>query len=666
MVRRLGVVGLSVVLASVLIQVLHFGFSGWLILVVLVALLIIRLFVWARTRPILPAVVFVASFALFEMYVGHYYLILDLFLICMSIILVHVTLTRRPVATHRGWPLRGRLTSYIQVWLVFWLLASVADTVTQRTSVTLKGSRAVSSGTSINVGLALSGGGYRAALFHAGVLSVLEREHIPVTRISSVSGGAIIASFYALGGSPEQFVELVRGHRFNLKREFFDFPNAVRLIGSERVPGLPYTLLPVGDFSRTNVQAGMLDRIFIGYRFLHDSQPPGSVRLMICTTDLLSSQMIGVTDEGLVVQQIVPATQRSKFINNTGADTPDPPTFLSYGEESGYWPLSLAKLVAASGAFPGALRGLPISDLDLEKPESSRTTHRLLVDGGLGDNLGLVLLKDAHQLSQFRALLDERDTSRLANSARSWTIANWQSSLFIASDASAIPAIPEHMNFVLEATRSVDISNLAGGGDAAYGRIREDVAIPPAILVSPRSILIKGIDLRRGIDEDTDLFEEVDFPVRRASPPRCGLSDDCSAQVSMVTLPDSVLRFIIEGMPSVKRKDATQILKDLENRNLYQLGLWRAVTWSTGSLEDKLHDLVKQELWRCLVEFLRMPTLEDQPSAYTSETIFRLGQYLTYLNLPIIQREMQRPAEGEANKSLGVTRTGTPRDLDPR
>jgi len=460
---------------------------------------------------------------------------------------------------------------------------------------------------------------------------------------------------------------LVRGHRFNLKRELFDFPNAVRLIGSAHLPGLPYTLLPVGEFSRTSVQARMLDHIFIEDRWLHDSQPPGSVRLMICSTDLLSGQMIGVTDEGLVVQQIAPATQRSQFVNNIGADTSDPPSFLSYGDESGYWPASLAKLVAASGAFPGALRGLPVSDLDLEKPEFLRPTRRLLVDGGLGDNLGLVLLKDAHQLSEFRATLDKKDTSSLATAARSWTMADWRSSLFIASDASAIPTVPEHMNFVLETTRSVDISSLASGGDAAYGLLSKNIAIPPAILISPRSILSKGIDLRRGKDQDTDWDPWVYFPVRRGPSPQCDSPAACLPQISMIALPDPVLRFMIEGMPSDKRKEATQILKDLENENLYHLGQWGNVSWSIGSPEEKLHDLLKQELWRCLVEFLRMPTLEDHPSSYASETVVRLGQYLAYMNLPFIQREMQRPDGSEANKSLGAKKIdAVPRDLDPR
>ena len=50
------------------------------------------------------------------------------------------------------------------------------------------------------VGLALSGGGFRAALFHIGVLARLAEldmlRHVEV--ISSVSGGSILAAYYYL------------------------------------------------------------------------------------------------------------------------------------------------------------------------------------------------------------------------------------------------------------------------------------------------------------------------------------------------------------------------------------------------------------------------------------------------------------------------------------
>ena len=50
------------------------------------------------------------------------------------------------------------------------------------------------------IGLALSGGGYRAAAYHIGTLRALHRLGIldKVDVISSVSGGSITAAYYAL------------------------------------------------------------------------------------------------------------------------------------------------------------------------------------------------------------------------------------------------------------------------------------------------------------------------------------------------------------------------------------------------------------------------------------------------------------------------------------
>ena len=56
------------------------------------------------------------------------------------------------------------------------------------------------------ISLTLSGGGYRAALFHAGVLSELRDARVRIQALTSVSGGSIIGAYYSRGGEPEQFV----------------------------------------------------------------------------------------------------------------------------------------------------------------------------------------------------------------------------------------------------------------------------------------------------------------------------------------------------------------------------------------------------------------------------------------------------------------------------
>src|SRR5690349_4251254 len=64
----------------------------------------------------------------------------------------------------------------------------------------------------MRIGLALSGGGFRATLFHLGLIRFLRDADIlrQVTHITSVSGGSIMAAHLVLNwdrytGSPEQF-----------------------------------------------------------------------------------------------------------------------------------------------------------------------------------------------------------------------------------------------------------------------------------------------------------------------------------------------------------------------------------------------------------------------------------------------------------------------------
>ena len=57
------------------------------------------------------------------------------------------------------------------------------------------------------IGLCLSGGGYRAALFHLGALRRLHEIGIleQVTHVSSVSGGSLIAAIWAKAGTIHDF-----------------------------------------------------------------------------------------------------------------------------------------------------------------------------------------------------------------------------------------------------------------------------------------------------------------------------------------------------------------------------------------------------------------------------------------------------------------------------
>lgn len=58
------------------------------------------------------------------------------------------------------------------------------------------------------IGLVLGGGGARGAA-HIGVLEVLEREHIPICRVSGTSMGSIVGGMYAAGYSSEEMDQII-------------------------------------------------------------------------------------------------------------------------------------------------------------------------------------------------------------------------------------------------------------------------------------------------------------------------------------------------------------------------------------------------------------------------------------------------------------------------
>lgn len=83
-------------------------------------------------------------------------------------------------------------------WLLAcWVALSTLDVVCQSAPLALNGRVAspvtpIAGDGKLRIGLALSGGGYRAALVHAGVLQELANRRIPVTNVASVSGGSML------------------------------------------------------------------------------------------------------------------------------------------------------------------------------------------------------------------------------------------------------------------------------------------------------------------------------------------------------------------------------------------------------------------------------------------------------------------------------------------
>ncbi|MFH1341525.1 MAG: patatin-like phospholipase family protein [Pseudomonadota bacterium] len=221
--------------------------------------------------------------------------------------------------------------------------------------------------------LCLSGGGYRAMVFHVGVLWRLYETGLlaGVKRISSVSGGSITAGVLALKW-----------------RELSFAPNTIQ---SEFIPKF---VAPLRAFAGVTIDA--------------------------------ESVLLGALLPGSISDRIAEAYDEHLFHGKTLQDMPDEPRFVinATNVQSGVlWrfmkpymrdyrvgkvsrpKVPLAQAVAASSAFPPVLSPFklrlkdsdfePNSGMDLQRPPF--TTHVVLSDGGVYDNLGLETAWKRHE-----------------------------------------------------------------------------------------------------------------------------------------------------------------------------------------------------------------------------------------------------------------------------
>lgn len=218
------------------------------------------------------------------------------------------------------------------------------------------------------VGLCLSGGGYRAMLFHVGaVIRLNEAALLPkLTRVSSVSGGSIAAGVLGLHWRNLQFD--ARGFAANLDREFVA---PVREMASHTID---VTSIFGGIFlpgSPAEKVAKAYDKHLFHGATLQDlpAEPPCFV---INSTNVQSGALWRFSRDKMADYKV---------------GTIDNPT------------LPLATAVAASSAFPPVLSPLvlhldpalfvvnPLDPCPLAKPPY--TTKVFLTDGGVYDKLGL-------------------------------------------------------------------------------------------------------------------------------------------------------------------------------------------------------------------------------------------------------------------------------------
>lgn len=242
----------------------------------------------------------------------------------------------------------------------------------------------------MRIAVALSGGGFRAALFHLGVLRrVAELGWLPkVDAISGVSGGSIVAAFAALrwaetlnaGGNAEAFEErIVRPFVEALTTRSFIREWLLRAAGQAARGMVDIT------YSRTTALGDVLSDHLYQQRSCADL--PQSPYVVLNATSLVSARAWRFTRDGLGDSRI------------------------GYADWEQGQPLTLGDAVAASAAFPPLFSPLRV---DARQYRFSGTQYRdapvvlpatlALTDGGVYENLGTEVLTKRTALPGGRVL----------------------------------------------------------------------------------------------------------------------------------------------------------------------------------------------------------------------------------------------------------------------
>lgn len=349
------------------------------------------------------------------------------------------------------------------------------------------------------LGIALSGGGLRAALFHIGVLARLaERDllrHVSV--ISTVSGGAIIGAFYYL--KVKQLLENTRADA--LKPSAEAYRQLVREVEEEFIAALQVNMrimafadrqqnarMLASEYSSSYRFADLFDTYFFKPITGRDRNPlrdlpiqasakdGAAVPTLVLNATALNTghlfQMTGTFVGESTVSSVVGGTSTMPLLPRLFMDDPS----LPFGQRTRLDQITLGQAVAASCCVPGLFE--PFSLEGLYTDEKGEDVEVRLVDGGVFDNQGLVSLfeegcthfvcSDASELLQWQSRPVElihqvamRANDIMMDRIRNETLAELPEhgpdryAIFTLGDADGSAAFGEDAGRFLEALRNI-------------------------------------------------------------------------------------------------------------------------------------------------------------------------------------------------------------------
>jgi predicted acylesterase/phospholipase RssA len=556
----------------------------------------------------------------------------------------------------------SQVTAAFILFLVTWGFCSAGDALPSRASLAFSrrsgptyapGRFAKLQGhNSLRVGLALSGGGYRAAIMHAGVLEALEQLGIPVTHMSAVSGGSITAAYYALGGDPRAFRSFVTRGDFNTRRDVLDVQNAGRMLLSAPFPGTHVRLVPHYLFSRTDVQAGALDRVLLRGTTLGEL-PQDAPKLMLCSTDLNSGSAVGLTPSWTITRFLMAPPGEDLFVNARTLYGRQPRlTEPSSFERLDSRRTRLSTAVAASGAVPLVFEPVPL--------RNQSGNEYLMSDGGVSDNSGVTLLLEADRRSGLPLLEDGTPQGDK----------DWALDVAIAVDGGAMfqrnpRSSGSDLTALESAGRAVDIVySRLGATRPAESRSRDGKDEPVKLLLSPSLYMdnSRRVDYSRIAIKDSSNKLDNDFEgalvgMGAFTPEQQQLFRLVAVQVANMDLQSlEIMTENWESLPSQwLSEQELQVLAANAAGEPADAAVVKAINQKRSIRTQILKGLsvrIAHQLSHSLATFVGIPTLQDQIDKDDADAINDLGRYLALLNVSEI-----RPILGgrATDRSMRVT-----------
>src|SRR5713101_1283750 len=311
------------------------------------------------------------------------------------------------------------------------------------------------------LGLALSGGGSRAAAFHCGTVAALDEQHLleKVDVVSTVSGGSVFgAAWMAARLAGKTTAAFIASMQTELRRGF-----VLRSLLSWKLP-----LLLVPGFRRTDLIADTFDRVLCGGRTLADlPQAP----ILCLNASVLNHGQVG---------------KFSRFGFST-RDLGKPR--LGGGSTAVPMPeFELARPAAASAASPVGLPPLLLGAAELgAAPRAGLlegTDPLALSDGGVLENLGVQTLLKGRRFGTWNIVVSDAGQRDVAWRPR--RPGQWLTAFAIAAlSASSLRRVLELMNdkenrsmrsaTVLEAERSWMVERIGGATGKTLPEIVRDI-----------------------------------------------------------------------------------------------------------------------------------------------------------------------------------------------